>query len=102
MLRYVEGNVTWLKNFLETELPMIRMIKPEGTYLAWLDFRDLNYSQRALKHFLVHEAGIGMSDGILFGPEGEGFQRMNLACPRSLIIRGMEQLKQALDREKKS
>lgn len=80
---------------------MIKMIKPEGTYMVWLDFRELNISPKELKHFLVHQAGVGMSDGILFGPEGEGFQRMNLACPRSLIIQGMTQLKKALKSEKK-
>lgn len=101
MLQYLEGNINWLEKFLEKNLSMIKMIKPEGTYLVWLDFRDLGLSQRELKHLLIYEAGIGMSDGLLFGPGGEGFQRMNLACPRSLIIKGMEQLKQALKDEKK-
>ncbi len=102
MLHYLEGNINWLEKFLETELPMIKMIKPEGTYLVWLDFRELGLSQQELKRLLVYRAGIGMSDGTLFGPGGEGFQRMNLACPRSLIMKGMEQLKQALNGEEKS
>jgi cystathionine beta-lyase len=101
MLQYLQGNIDWLDNYLKTELPVIKMIKPEGTYMVWLDFRELNIPQKELKHFLVHQAGIGMSDGILFGSEGEGFQRMNLACPRSLIIQGMTQLKKALKSEKK-
>jgi cystathionine beta-lyase len=77
------------------------MIRPEGTFLVWLDFSRLRLSRRELKHFLVYEAGIGLSDGILFGPEGEGFQRMNVACPRSLVMQGMKQLKEAMNGEKK-
>jgi cystathionine beta-lyase len=101
LIRYLEGNIDWLENFLQTELPGIEMIRPEGTFLVWLDFSRLRLSRRELKHFLVYEAGIGLSDGILFGPEGEGFQRMNVACPRSLVMQGMKQLKEAMNGEKK-
>jgi cysteine-S-conjugate beta-lyase len=96
MLRYLEDNVDWLEEFLKTRLPDIRMIKPEGTYLVWLDFRELGMTQKELNRFLIHEAGIGLSDGALFGPGGEGFQRINIACPRSLLKMGLEQLEKAV------
>jgi cystathionine beta-lyase len=97
MLRYIEGNVEWLENFIQSRIPLIRMIKPEGTYLVWLDFSELRMSGKELNRFLVHQAGIGLSDGELFGPGGEGFQRINIACPRSLLQKGMEQLARAIN-----
>ncbi len=96
LLDYLEGNINWLENFLQHRLPEIKLIKPEGTYLVWLDFRKLGMDQNDLSKFLIHKAGLGFSDGPSFGIGGEGFQRMNLACPRSLIEKGMIQLEQAL------
>jgi cystathionine beta-lyase len=98
MIEYVQGNISWLTEFLKSQLPEIRMIHPEATYLVWLDFRQLGLSLQELKRLLIHEAGIGFSDGASFGIGGEGFQRMNVACPRALIIKGMNQLKNALNR----
>lgn len=97
MLEYVEGNIAWLAEFLKNHLPMIKMIQPEATYLVWLDFRELGLTGKELKHLLIQKAGIGFSEGTLFGFGGEGFQRMNVACPRSLIIKGMDQLKRTLN-----
>ena len=105
MLRYLEGNIDWLEEFLKSRLPRIRMIKPEGTYLVWLDFSEFGMSQKELNRFLIHQAGVGLSDGALFGPGGEGFQRINVACPRSVLNKGMIQLEEAvknLEHEEKS
>jgi len=96
LLDYLEGNIEWLDTFLQHHVPEIKMIKPEGTYLAWLDFRELDMDQNELKKFLIHKAGLGFSDGASFGMGGGGFQRMNLACPRSLIQKGMKQLEDAI------
>ena len=74
------------------------MIKPEGTYLVWLDFQKLNMEPEKLKRFLIHEAGLGLHDGPWFGPGGEGFQRMNVACSRKYIEKGLNQLKGAINK----
>ncbi len=85
LLDYLEGNLVTLQQLLLEKMPQIKLIKPEGTYLAWLDCRELGFTKAELDHFFVHEAGVAMDEGHLFGEEGTGFQRMNLACPRSYI-----------------
>jgi cystathionine beta-lyase len=82
LLAYYSGNILLVKEFLKTSLPQIELIEPEGTFLLWLDFKNLNLSHDKLRVLLVQKAGIGLSDGIIFGPEGKGFQRMNIGCSR--------------------
>jgi cystathionine beta-lyase len=96
LLNYLEGNLHYLENHFKINMPEIRVIKPEGTYLVWLDFRKLNFSREDLNHFLIQEAGIGLSDGAMFGPGGQGFQRWNIACPRKLLQQGLDQLSEAI------
>jgi len=73
------------------------MIRPEATYLVWLDFRELGLNKEELKKFILKKAKLGLNDGPVFGPGGEGFQRMNVACPRSIVVEAMERLKRAVD-----
>lgn len=72
------------------------VIRPEGTYLIWLDFRKTGLSQEELKNFLQKEAKVGLNDGVSFGEEGKGFMRMNVACPLSVVQEGTSRIKQAL------
>jgi cystathionine beta-lyase len=95
LLGYLEGNLDFLIGFLEQRLPHIRAFRPEGTYLVWLDFRKLGLDDKNLKDFLVQRAGLGLSEGSTFGPGGEGFQRMNIGCPRSLLEQALTKLEQA-------
>ncbi len=97
LLRYIEENIDFIQDYLKKNIPDVSMVKPEGTYLVWLDFRKLGLSQDTLNKFLIREAGLGMSNGTQFGVEGKGFQRLNTACPRSLIIKGLEQLEEAIN-----
>jgi cystathionine beta-lyase len=85
LLEYVGGNVDFWDSFLKTQIPKIKMIRPEATYMAWLDFRGLNMSDSDLKLFLIHKAGLGLSAGTDFGNGGEGFCRINLACRRKTV-----------------
>ena len=85
LLDYLEGNLATLRQALAEKMPEIKLIEPEGTYLAWLDCRAMGLSKQALDHFFLHEAGVAMDEGHLFGEEGTGFQRMNLACPRPVV-----------------
>lgn len=99
LMKYLKGNVDYLLSFLKQELPQIQAVRPEGTYLAWLDFRALGMEPKALQAFLVQKAGVGLNAGYTFGPGGEGFERMNLACPRSVLEEGLQRIKEAVQKQ---
>ncbi|MCD8190251.1 MAG: pyridoxal phosphate-dependent aminotransferase [Clostridiales bacterium] len=96
VMTYLEQNIAWLKAYLIRELPEIRMIEPEGTYLVWLDFRGLGLTGPELERLIVYKARLWLDSGAIFGPAGEGFQRINMACPRSTLEQALEQLKRAV------
>jgi cystathionine beta-lyase len=95
LIKYLEGNILFLETFIQKNMPSIQVMRPEGTYLVWLDFRKTHLDRKKLNQFLIHEAGLGLSDGALFGGEGIGFQRLNAACPRSVLADGLEGLLRA-------
>lgn len=78
------------------EIPGVSLIEPEGTYLLWLDFRGLGLNSEQLEDFIEHKVRIWLDGGEMFGPEGAGFQRVNMACPRATIAEAMKRLKQAV------
>lgn len=96
LLNYIAGNLDFVTSYLETNIPQIKVIKPEGTYLVWLDFRQYNMNADELEKLLINEAAVGMNKGTMFGPGGEGFMRMNIACPRITLETALEQMKKAL------
>jgi cysteine-S-conjugate beta-lyase len=96
LMAYLNGNLVYLVDFMDRHLPQIKMIKPGATYMVWLDCRDLGLEKEALRDFMIRRAGLGLSDGFLFGEEGAGFQRINIACPRSLLEKALFQLRNAL------
>lgn len=93
---YLEENANFLARFIESNLPGIRIIKPEGTYLAWLDCRGLGLSQTDLRNFFVQKARVGLNDGLAFGKQGEGFMRLNFGCPRETLRDGLERIEKAV------
>lgn len=95
---YLSGNLEYVKLFLDRELPQVSLVEPEGTYLIWLDFHGLGLTDDPLDRFIVKEAKLWLDKGTMFGPEGEGFQRMNIACPRATLERAFSQLKHAVER----
>ncbi|MGY0692760.1 MalY/PatB family protein [Virgibacillus sp. FSP13] len=97
LLDYLQGNVHYLTDFINENLPKVKVIQPEGTYLAWLDFRELDLNRQELNKMVLEEAHIGFDDGPIFGTGGEGFMRLNFAAPRSVLEQGLQQLKQALN-----
>jgi cystathionine beta-lyase len=92
-MKYIQQNFNELELFLQTKMPVISLFYPEATYLAWLDFRKLGLSKNELKKSIIEKAGLGLNDGPTFGPGGEGFQRMNLACPKATLVKAFEKLK---------
>jgi len=95
-LHYIEGNVTYVNLFLQDRLPQIKAMPIEGTYLMWLDFRELGMREQELSSFLKEKAKVGLDDGYVFGPGGEGFARMNIACPRATIQEGLTRIANAV------
>lgn len=93
MLRYLEKNIEYTEQFLQRELPVVKMIPPEGSFLLWLDFRDTGLTHEQLRQKLLGEAKLGLNSGTDFGPEGEGFFRMNIGCPLATVKEGLERLK---------
>ena len=95
MVRYLEKNILFTDQFLREELPSVKMILPEGSFLLWLDFRATGLSHEQIQEKLLHEAKLGLNSGTDFGPEGEGFFRMNIGCPLETVKEGLERLKKA-------
>jgi len=93
---YIEGNFEVVRDRLSESDSGIRVDKPQATYLLWLDCRSLGMSDEELEDFFVSRARLGLDAGRMFGPGGEGFMRMNIACPRSIVEEAMERLTAAL------
>ncbi|WP_099291488.1 MalY/PatB family protein [Butyricimonas sp. Marseille-P3923] len=93
MLRYLEKNITYTDQFLQRELPRVKMIPPEGSFLLWLDFRDTGLTHEQVREKLLKEAKIGLNSGTDFGEEGRGFFRMNIGCPLATVKEGLERIK---------
>lgn len=98
LLNYLEGNYGMLVEFLNARIPGVVLSPLEATYLVWMDFSFLNKDQNALRQFIIEQAGLGLNDGPMFGPGGEHHQRMNIACSREVLGRGLEQLADAVER----
>ena len=94
-LAYIQGNVDYMDEYLKANAPKIKVIRPQASYLVWLDCRDMNLSCEALNDFFVNKAHLALNDGAMFGKEGEGFMRFNAGTPRSVIEQAMKQLVEA-------
>ncbi|MFZ2285625.1 MAG: PatB family C-S lyase [Bacteroidales bacterium] len=97
MIRYVQGNVDLVMDFCREHLPQIKPERPEATYMIWLDCRAMGLDGAGLHRFFVEKAGVGLNEGAQFGPGGEGFMRMNLACPRSIVEKALGQIDSAIN-----
>lgn len=95
---YIRANIDYTDEFLRRHIPAIRMIRPQASYLVFLDCRALGLDQEALVNLFVDGAHLALNDGTMFGKEGEGFMRLNVACPRSLLQEALSRLKEACDR----
>jgi cystathionine beta-lyase len=95
LLDYLDATLQLVRAYLQQHLPLIGLIEPEGTYLLWLDCRAMGLSDEQLKQFFVRQAGVGLSPGIIFGEQGSGFMRMNIATPRSVIVEALEKIARA-------
>ena len=97
MICYIEQNIDFVDNYLKTNIPQVKVIKPEASYLVWLDFSALGMEHKALVEFLINEAHLAMNDGAMFGKEGEQHMRMNVGTQRSTLERALQNLKNAIE-----
>ncbi|MBU2511369.1 pyridoxal phosphate-dependent aminotransferase [bacterium] len=95
-LEYMQANLKFLTDYFEQNIPRIKVIKPEGTYLVWLDCRELGMNSKELESFMNSKARVGLDHGIAFGPGGEGFERINIACPRSILEEALKRIELAV------
>jgi cystathionine beta-lyase len=96
LILYLQENLEFLKSYLKKNIPLIKVNEPEGTYLVWLDFRKLGIAYDQLETFLLEKAKVILDDGIKFGGGGEGFQRINIACPQSILKSALERIHNAI------
>jgi len=96
LIDYVEGNHRLLEDYIEEKIPLLKVIKPQASYLAWIDCRSLGLDREELKAFMDKKARLGLNQGYIFGEGGEGFVRMNLGCPRSVVREALQRLEQAV------
>jgi len=95
LLEYLWDNYLFLETFFKNNLPKVKVMKPEATYLVWLDFREYGMNDKELSTFIVRKAKVGLNNGARFGIEGNGWMRLNTGCPRSILAEGLERLGKA-------
>jgi cystathionine beta-lyase len=96
VLAYVEGNLEYLESYIADHIPQISVVRPEGTYLVWLDCRGLGLDSTDLSKLMMENARVYLDHGTIFGPEGEGFERINIACPRSILAEALDRIRDAI------
>lgn len=100
MLSHIEGNIDYVDTFLKEHIPAVRLIKPQASFLAWLDFSALGLEHSALIDMLVNDAHLAMNDGAMFGTGGKQHTRLNVGTQRAVLEQAMTQLKEAIDKLK--
>lgn len=85
LLDYLQGNIAYMKRFFAENMPEVKVIDPQGLYLVWVDFRSLGFDKDQLENFMLNKAHVWLDEGYIFGTGGEGFERFNVACPRSIL-----------------
>lgn len=97
MLAYVNDNIAYLDSYLKEHMPSIKAIIPQASYLVFLDCRDLKLSQNELCRLFEDDAHLALNSGTTFGKPGEGFMRMNVGCPRTTLVKALQQLEKAVN-----
>jgi cystathionine beta-lyase len=96
VMQYIQGNVDLVAEFCRSRIPKIKPMIPEATYLVWLDCRDLGFSNEELRKFMIEKVKVGFNDGPTFGAGGDGFQRMNVGCPRNVVREALDRMEKAI------
>jgi cystathionine beta-lyase len=91
LLQYLQANYAFLEKFFNENMPKVKVMKPEATYLIWLDFSAYGLTDEALNKKII-DAGVGLNRGTQFGKQGSGYMRMNIGCPRSVLKAALERI----------
>jgi len=94
--KYLQSNLAFVREYLQTELPEVKLIEPEGTYLVWLDFRSLGLTEAQREDLIVNKAKLWLDSGAIFGPVGEGFERINIATNKATLQEALDRIKKAV------
>ncbi|AJY75065.1 MalY/PatB family protein [Paenibacillus beijingensis] len=97
LVEYLAENVRFMMDYFERNIPNIKVIKPEATYLMWLDCRQLGMEQKELRTFMLERAKVGLHDGTIFGAEGTGFLRMNIGCRKAVLKEALVRIERAVN-----
>lgn len=97
MYRYVKDNIAFTKQFVEERLSGVKVVETEGSYLVWLNFRGLHLSEKKLEDLIVNKAKLWLDRGSMFGKSGEGFERINVACPRKTLVEALNRIENAVN-----
>ncbi len=99
LIEYLDENKKFVQNFINERIPKLKVIEAEGTYLLWVDCRALKMNGEQLKNFMLTKAGVAFDEGFIFGSAGEGFERINIACPRNILKKALERIEKAVNSE---
>lgn len=97
MIAYIEGNIDFVEEYLKENIPTVKIMKPQASYLVWMDFTDLGLEHSALVDMLINKAHLAMNDGAMFGVQGEQHMRLNVGTTRAVLKQALDQLKEAIN-----
>ena len=97
LVAYLEKNIDFMIDFFEKHIPQCKVIRPDGLFLVWVDFTGLNMDHETLEKFMLEKAKLWLDEGYIFGTGGSGFERFNIACPRAILEKGLNQLLEAIN-----
>lgn len=98
MMEYVESNISFATEYVSSRIPGVRVVKPQASFLLWLDFNGLGLEQKDLMRMLVDDARIAANDGTMFGKQGKGFARLNVGTPRCVLTAALEHIREAVEK----
>ena len=98
LICYLEQNIIFVEEYLSANIPQIKPIRPEASFLIWLDCHGLGLNNKELNDLFVNKAKLALNNGEMFGKEGSGFMRLNIACPKANLIKALEALKNAIEK----
>ncbi len=99
VLEYLQGNVEAMEEWLKRELPQLKIVRPQASFLVWLDMRSLGLGEPELEDLVINKAGLAVNPGAMFGEGGDGFARVNIALPRKRLLEALEKLKKAVEKQ---
>lgn len=97
LLNYLQGNLNYLLEYMNEKMPRLRVVVPQGTYLVWVDFSDYGLNSTELHEILLEKGKVWFNEGYIFGDAGKNFERINIACPREVLIEGLHRIEKALE-----